>query len=646
MRGMISPKNQKRLPYIVVVTILFVGAGLSIVAYNAIQKWEVQKSRMEFYRAAENRYESLQREIRSNLHAVESLQAFYLHSEKITRSEFRDFTKTFLLYEPGMQALGWIPRVPYFQREEYEAAAKKEGYPDFRITDEDAEGNIIRAKKRKEYFPVYFAEPHEHNEFALGFNMASSPAGKESLEKSRDKGEIVATTRGTLGYETPGQHGFADCFLIIAPIFTKNVPAGSVQSRRESLRGFVLGLSHIGELVEGALAYLESEGVDLYIYDQSSPKGRSLLYFSQSPLHKTKVLQMSYEEIDSFKDIKYINTLDVAGQEWLMAAIPIPEFMMARKTRLPQGVLCAGFLLTGLLVSYLWSNIKHSEALRESERKYKSLIETTVDGIYKSDADSTFRFINQAGAEMFGHKSPAEIIGKSVFEYWADPKERASFLGKLKRAKGLKAYPLRGKKKDGSVINLEMSSHILEDGKGCFMGVEGILRDVTEKVDLEAQLRQAQKMEAVGQLAGGVAHDFNNILSAIIGYGNLTLMKMAKDDPQLLNIQKILDAADRAAHLTKDLLLFSRKQISDRRPMDLNMIIRTVENFLVRVIGEDIAFKALLHDGLIPILADAYQFEQVLMNLAINARDAMPKGGILTVATEQVRSCDKITFTL
>lgn len=157
-----------------------------------------------------------------------------------------------------------------------------------------------------------------------------------------------------------------------------------------------------------------------------------------------------------------------------------------------------------------------------------------------------------------------------------------------------------------------------------------------EQRNLEDQLRQSQKMESIGTLAGGVAHDFNNILTAIIGYGHLTLRKMEKDDPNRLNIEQMLESADRAVHLTKDLLLFSRKQPVHKKRIDLGEVIRKLQKFLIRVIGEDIAFKTRLPEGEIPVLADSYQIEQVLMNLAINARDAMPHGGVLTVAVEQV----------
>jgi signal transduction histidine kinase/DNA-binding response OmpR family regulator len=162
------------------------------------------------------------------------------------------------------------------------------------------------------------------------------------------------------------------------------------------------------------------------------------------------------------------------------------------------------------------------------------------------------------------------------------------------------------------------------------------LQDITALKKLEALFFQAQKMESIGTLVGGIAHDFNNILTAIIGYAGVTLRKMSGDDPQRRNIKNMLKAAERGAHLTRDLLVFSRKQVSDKKSIDLNDIIRSVENFLVRIIGEDIACKTELYDKTLLVLVDAHQLEQVLMNLATNARDAMPKGGCFTLTTEQV----------
>jgi len=162
------------------------------------------------------------------------------------------------------------------------------------------------------------------------------------------------------------------------------------------------------------------------------------------------------------------------------------------------------------------------------------------------------------------------------------------------------------------------------------------LQDITEHKKLEDQLRQAQKMESIGTLAGGIAHDFNNILTVIKGFGEITLMRMSADDSLRLNIEQMVAAAERASNLTKDLLLFSRKQICDRRSVDLNEVVRNVENFLVRVIGEDIVCTTALADKSLPVDADAHQIEQVLVNLATNSRDAMSNGGDFMVATEHI----------
>ena len=160
--------------------------------------------------------------------------------------------------------------------------------------------------------------------------------------------------------------------------------------------------------------------------------------------------------------------------------------------------------------------------------------------------------------------------------------------------------------------------------------------DVSERKRLEEQLRQSQKMESIGTLAGGIAHDFNNILTAIIGYGSLLQMKMKEGDPLSYNVEQILSSANRAASLTQGLLAYSRKQILNPQPVSVNEIIKKVDLLLTRLIGEDIELKTMLTDDDVSVLADVGQIEQVLMNLATNARDAMPEGGYLFIETERI----------
>ena len=175
------------------------------------------------------------------------------------------------------------------------------------------------------------------------------------------------------------------------------------------------------------------------------------------------------------------------------------------------------------------------------------------------------------------------------------------------------------------------------DSNNQVIGFIHIVRDITERKKLEEQLLHSQKMEAIGTLAGGVAHDFNNILTAIIGYGGILQMKMRDDDPLKVHVEQILASSDRAANLTRSLLAFSRKQIMNPRPVDMNKVVKGVEKLLLRIIGEDIQLKTILAEKDLIVMADSGQMEQILMNLATNARDAMPDGGVLTMGTETMR---------
>jgi two-component system cell cycle sensor histidine kinase/response regulator CckA len=307
-------------------------------------------------------------------------------------------------------------------------------------------------------------------------------------------------------------------------------------------------------------------------------------------------------------------------------------------------VFCAFIVLSGILVYLLLEIRKRKKIegeLRESQIKYSRLIDTANEGVWAIDENKKTTFVNPRMAQMLGY-DPEEMIGQTVdsFLFQEDLADHAERM--IKRCHGeSEIYERRFRKKDGQPLWAINSAAPLMSTTGQFQGAFAMVTDVSERRNLENQLRQSQKMESIGILAGGIAHDFNNILSAIIGYGNLVLMKMAKDEPQRLNIEYMLEASDRAAHLTKDLLLFSRKQIGERKPIDLNDIIRKVENFLKRVIGEDIECRKILGDEVFPILGDQHQIEQVFVNLATNARDAMPKGGIFTITTDSVKLDDE-----
>jgi two-component system, cell cycle sensor histidine kinase and response regulator CckA len=286
------------------------------------------------------------------------------------------------------------------------------------------------------------------------------------------------------------------------------------------------------------------------------------------------------------------------------------------------------------------SERKRAEAaLKDREKKYHrlyqefhALLDNLPDGIAQIAPDHGVIWANRSLLELV-KADETQLKGNCCYQaFWnfrkpcvPCPVVRSINSGKLEEAK----FTAPG----GRMLELRAVPIFDESGK--VESVIEVIRNITEQRKLEDQLRQAQKMESIGTLAGGIAHDFNNILTAIIGYGQIALLKLGPDDPLRLNLEHMLGGCDRAAHLTKDLLIFSRKQICEKKPVDLIEIVKKVEKFLVRVIGEDINFSLVLHSEAIVVNADAHQLEQVLLNLATNARDAMAGGGDLIISVEQ-----------
>lgn len=400
------------------------------------------------------------------------------------------------------------------------------------------------------------------------------------------------------------------------------------------------------------------------------------------------------------------------------------------------------------------------QRLLASEQRYRHLFESVRDGIYATNNDDRFTKANKTCAQLFGFDSPAELLGKNVTDFWAEPASRKAFLVKLARDKSVQTYPITAKRRTGEIIYLEASCIYLEDAQGGYLGVEGILRDITrtvlqsqaltmavqewqntfdaisdyvsihdrhhriikanramveffgghagqllgkkchdiyhqhqqvcaecpfqrtmltkapatqeinhtknqapllvttypildpqqevigcvhvakdlsEQKALEAQLLQAQKMEAIGRLAGGIAHDFNNMLSVIIGYGEMILYTMPPDNPFHDQIKEIVTAGKRSADLTRQLLAFARKQPIQPRVLDLNDIIYNRTKMISRLIGENIDLRFHLESKLWNVFMDPAQLDQILVNLAVNSRDAIgDQNGDIVIETANV----------
>jgi PAS domain S-box-containing protein len=283
----------------------------------------------------------------------------------------------------------------------------------------------------------------------------------------------------------------------------------------------------------------------------------------------------------------------------------------------------------------LASAIEHKrseEALRRSESRYRSLVQSAVYGIYRSSLEGKFLDVNPAVVAMLGCISADEVLGLDPkVDVFVDAKEQARLMGEFRRGARLDNVEVRWKRKDGKQITVRLSGRAVKGETGEV--VEVIAEDVTERRVLEDQFRQAQKMEAVGRLAGGVAHDFNNLLMVISGYTEVLMEHTAEDHALHPKIAAIQQASDRATTLTRQLLAFSRKQLLELKVVDVNAIVKDIERLLRPLIGENIELVSRLAGDLGRTRADAAQIEQVIMNLVVNSKDAMPNGGKIIIQT-------------
>jgi two-component system, cell cycle sensor histidine kinase and response regulator CckA len=284
------------------------------------------------------------------------------------------------------------------------------------------------------------------------------------------------------------------------------------------------------------------------------------------------------------------------------------------------------------------------EALRESEERYRHIVETASEGICSLDAELRITFANGAFARMLGC-TPEELLGAPTERYVFPAELDESRRHMDARRQGVaEQYERRLQRKDGKECWCLVSGAPILDSDGRFAGSLGMFTDITDRRRLEEQLRQSQKMDAIGRLAGGVAHDFNNLLTVILGYSDVLLQGL---EPGLLHeaTQEVRQAGERAAALTRQLLAFSRKQTLVPEVLDLGDVVSGLSTMVVRLIGEDVKVSVVVSPGLGRVKADRGQLEQVVVNLAVNARDAMPKGGSLIFELQNVELDDAYAAT-
>jgi two-component system, cell cycle sensor histidine kinase and response regulator CckA len=312
---------------------------------------------------------------------------------------------------------------------------------------------------------------------------------------------------------------------------------------------------------------------------------------------------------------------------------------LLRRQNRQQARLCQSLTLEAMTQRH-----EVEEALRLSQASLQSLVDNAPFGICRTSLDGDrFETLNSTLREMLGGYSLEEALQLQISKHvWADPKDRSRLIELMQRNISIKGFETNFRRRDGSALPVRISGSFLQDadGTGHF---EGYVEDITQQSTLEQQVRQVQKLEAVGRLAGGMAHDFNNVLVVIKLSTELMLRQITPDNPLSKPLLQVSNAADRAAALTRQMLAFGRQQMMQTRIINLNSVVSETSHMLRRVIGEDVQLVTKLCDKVHNSRLDPDQVAQVMLNLAVNARDAMPEGGTLHIETSNVELDDAYT---
>jgi len=409
-------------------------------------------------------------------------------------------------------------------------------------------------------------------------------------------------------------------------------PVTDLIKKGASDKGFPVGETGIKGLIQKRYGYLErlkteKEGYGIY---KDCLTGRDeLMVFKAVSLGKTDwhlIIALPYSEIAGPINDNSYNMLGLAGGFILLFGVGGLALHRNRKRQVQLET----------ETKYLREIAQSADALRESEARYRSLFEDSGDAIYISTKEGKFIDVNQSALDLLGY-TMEEITGMDIQNIYVNSDDRSVFQQEIEQKGSVRDYEVKFRKKDGTQMDCLLTSSMRKESDGRILGYQGIIRDITKQKQLEAQVRQTQKMEAIGTLAGGIAHDFNNVLMSIMGNTEMALYDTPESSPVRSRLEGVLKAGSRAKHLVRQILTFSRQSEEKRTPIRISSLVNEVLKLLRASVPTTIEIRWDISARADTVLADATKIHQVLINLCTNAAQAMhEKGGLLEVGLTDV----------